>query len=332
MRWRLIAATIIFLLTTAQSREPQSQTTPTFSISVNLIKVPISIFDESGSPVQKPLREDLRLYEDGHLQQIRSFGVDINPTSVVLLLDTSATVKKELKKIKEAAENFASELSDDDRISIIAFSDEPDLLLDWTDDTKQVGKALRKIDQGLRTALYDAMLMGARDQLRGIDGRKALILLTDCLNNQSVASFQEASNAILQSQASLYVVSKTVMVRQAAYKQRRVVMLAGIYKRLFGDDNYIEEFFKKRETEMTELAESTGGRCYFPSDYDRIKGVYAEVAKELKNQLYLTYISNQTMSPGSYHRISIEYLAPSSKLIYRKGYYYSPAPSTTRIR
>jgi len=327
-----MAATIIFLLTTAQSREPRSQTTPTFSVSVNLIKVPISICDENGSPVQKPLREDIRLYEDGHLQQVRSFGVDLNPISVVLLLDTSATVKKELKKIKEAAEDFASELSGDDRISIIAFADEPDLLLDWTDNTKLVGKALRKIDPGLRTALYDAMLMGARDQLRGIEGRKALILLTDCLNNQSIASFQEASNAIIQSQASLYVVSKTNIVRQAAYKQRRVVMLAGIYKRLFGDDDYIEQFFKKRETEMTELAESTGGRCYFPSDYDRIKGVYAEVAKELKTKLYLTYVSNQAVSPGSFHRIGIEYLAPSSKLIYRKGYYNDPAPISTRIR
>jgi hypothetical protein len=104
-------------------------------------------------------------------------------------------------------------------------------------------------------------------------------------------------------------------------------MLTDIYRRLFGDDeNYIDEFFKRRETEMTELAERTGGRCFFPADYGQIKGVYAEVARELKSKYYLTYVSNQKLLPNSYHRISIEYLAPSSRIIYRKGYYHEPRP------
>ena len=102
-------------------------------------------------------------------------------------------------------------------------------------------------------------------------------------------------------------------------------MLDDIYKRLFGEDSdYIDEFFEKRESEMQNLAEQTGGRCFFPIDYDQIKGVYSEVARELKSKYYLTYISNQSMLQNSYHRISIEYLKPASKIIYRKGYYYEP--------
>ncbi len=295
-------------------------------MTVNLVKVPITVFDVNGAPVHDLRREDFILYEDGLQQQIRSFGVDRNPVSVVLLIDTSATVKEEMKEIKEAAEDFADALSDEDRVSIIEFSDEPNLVLNWTNNVKQVRKALRKIDPGLRTALYDAMVMGSRDQLKGIEGRKAIILLTDCLNNQSTAGFQEAAQATIQSQATLYVVSKTFIVRQAAYKQRRVVMLSEIYKRLFGDENYIEEFFQKKENEMSNLAESTGGRCFFPLDYSRIRGVYSQVAKELQNQYFLTYVSNQTMSPKSYHRISIDYLPTASKIIYRKGYYFQPDP------
>jgi hypothetical protein len=104
-------------------------------------------------------------------------------------------------------------------------------------------------------------------------------------------------------------------------------MLTDIYKRLFGsDENYIEEFFKKREAEMTSLAERTGGRCFFPADYDHIRGVYEDVARELKSKYYLTYVSNQRLLPNSYHRISLEYLEPASKVIYRKGYYYQPRP------
>jgi VWFA-related protein len=327
---QFLAIVMTLLGTHARSQEPRD--TPTFSVSVNLVKIPISIIDPKGASILDVRREDFVLYEDGVQQQIRSFGIDRNPVSVVLVLDTSATVEAEEKRMKESAESFAEALGSDDRISIITFADEITLLQDWTSGPRPVRKALRKIKPGLRTALYDAMYSAAHDQLAGVDGRKAIILLTDCLNNQSSFGFLDASLAIVQSQASLYVVSKTVIVRQAARLQRRVVMLEDIYKHLFGDDNdYVEEFFQKRETEMIDLAEKTGGRCFFPSDYDQIKGVYNEVARELNSQLFMTYISNQNKAPNSYHSITVDYLQPSSKLIYRKGYYYEPRPLRRRL-
>ncbi len=323
--WRITLALLTILTCAgADAQSPQAQNPPTFSVSVNLIKVPITVFDPSGMTVQDLRRNDFRLYEDGVEQDIRSFGIDRNPISAVLLLDTSATVEKEQKQMKEAAADFADALSDEDRVSVITFDDEVKLDLDWTSNMKKVRAALKKLKPGLRTALYDGMFVAAHDQLAGTEGRKAIILLTDCLNNQSSVGFQDAALAIVQSQASLYVVSKTVMVRQAARNQRRVVMLTDIYKRLFGDDNYIEEFFARREAEMVDLAEKTGGRCYFPSDYGQIRSVYGEVSKEMKNQHFLTYVSNRSKSPDSYHRIAIEYLPPSSRLIYRKGYYFEP--------
>ncbi len=325
MRRIALSLAIVILLIEAHARSQEPQSPPTFSVSVNLVKVPISILDPKGVPVLDVRREDFVLYEDGAQQQVRSFGIDRNPVSVVLLIDTSATVGIEAKKIKEAAESFAEALGNDDRISIITFDDEVVLLQDWTSGPRQVRKALRKIKPGLRTSLYDAMYSAANDQLAGTDGRKAIILLTDCLNNQSRVGFMDASLAIIQSQASLYVVSKTVIVRQAARQQRRVVMLEDIYRHLFGDNSdYVEEFFRKREEEMIDLSEKTGGRCFFPSDYDQIRDVYDQVARELRSQLFMTYVSNQNKQPDSYHRITVDYLQPSSKLIYRKGYYYEP--------
>jgi len=307
--------------------QPQGQQkAPTFSVSVDLIKVPITVLDEQGGSVTDLRTSDFRLYEDGRSQPIRSLSMDTNPVSVVLLIDSSGTVEKELKQIKEAAEGFAEALSRGDRISVITFADEVDELLDWTEDTKLVRKALRKIESGLRTSLYDAMFQAAQEKMSAIDGRKAIILFTDFLNNQSVTSYQDAVRAIVQSQASLYIVSKTVMVRQDATRQRRVVILNDIYRRLFPDSNYIDEFFAKKEAEMTDLAEKTGGRCYFPANYNQIKGVYRQVAAELKSQYFITYISEQTMVPNTYHRITVEYLPPASRLIYRKGYYYKPDP------
>jgi Ca-activated chloride channel homolog len=302
-----------------------AQQEPTFSVSVNLIKVPFSVFDKDGFLVKDLNRNDFHLWEDGIPQQIRSFGIDVNPMSVVLLLDTSATTKDEAKHIKEAAEDFANTLSSEDRFSILTFDDEVKRIQDWTSNPRDVRRALNKVTPGLRTALYDAMYLGA-DQFQKTEGRRAIVLLTDCLNNQSTIGFQDAERAVVESQASLYVVSKTIMVRQAARKDRRVIMLSDIYRRMFGDDDYIDAFFARREAEMSGLAEKTGGRCFFPTDYDQIRGQYKEIADELKSKYFLTYVSNQTLAPNTFHNIGIDYVPGASKLTYRKGYYFQPPP------
>ena len=325
---RALAFAVLISLFSASSRPAVQDTdTSTFSVSVNLVKVPISVFDDRGNLVDSLRSENFRIWEDQAVQTIRSFGVDTNPVSVVILLDTSMSEKLEMKKMKETVEAFVGALSKGDSVSLITFDIEVYQTLDWTQDLKKVRRVLGKIRPGMRTALYDAMYVAAQDQLKGIEGRKAIILLTDCLDNESSITFKDALLSIVQSQASIYVVSKTAMIKNSAKEQPRVMWLADVYKRMFGtDDDYIDEYFKKREAEMTDLAERTGGRCFFPTDYDEIKGAYQEVARELKSKYYLTYVSNQKMLPDSFHRISIEYLAPSSKIVYRRGYYYQPRP------
>jgi len=328
MRPMVLALAAAFTLVAVQAQSPQA---PTFSVSVNLVKVPFSVFDHNGNLVKDLDRNDFQLWEDGIPQTIRSFGLDTNPVSAVLLLDSSATEKQDFTKIREAAEDFANALSSDDRVSILTFDDDVRRILNWTSSTRDVHKTLSKVKPGLRTALYDAMYLAASEQLKGIEGRKAIILLTDCLNNQSSIGFPDAERAVVEAQATLYVVSKTVMVREEARKDRRVIMLSDIYRRLFGDDDYIDQFFEKKEAEMSDLAEKTGGRCFFPTDYDQIRGEYKEVARELKSKYYLTYISNQVKAPNTFHSIALQYVPGASKMTYRKGYFYEPAPIHKRI-
>jgi VWFA-related protein len=296
-----------------------------FSVATNLVKVPISIFDERGLVTDNLRKEDFRLWENQARQEIRSLGIDSNFISVLLVLDVSSSGKSELKKIKAAAEAFAGKLGRGDRISVITFDENVNLLLDWTDDTKKVKKTLDKVKSGQRTSLYDAMYLAGSEQMRGVEGQSAIILLTDCLNNHSRVGFEDAARAISKSQASFYLVSKTAIVKEQARQERRVKIIEDIYRRAFGEEmNYVDEFFGKREKEMTDLAEKTGGRVFFPVDYDSIRSVYAEIARELKNKYYLTYVSNQTLAPDSWQSIAVEYLRPASEVVYRKGYYYLP--------
>lgn len=316
---------LLFFPPLAPRTGPAQGEPPTFSASVNLVKVPISVFDVDGRMVDGLGAEDFRLWEDRAPQEIRSFGLDTYPVSVVLLVDSSPSSRNELKRIRAAAAAFVQGLDAGDRFSVISFDDEVTRILDWTDSRKKLDKALGKLRAGVRTALYDAMYLAAAEQLKNVDGRKAIVLFTDCLDNQSRVGFEEAARAIARSQASLYVVSKTAIVQKDARRERHVVILDDIYRRLFGEDeDYIEAFFRKREGEMTGLAEETGGRSFFPTDYDQIRDVYAGVAREMKSRSFLTYVSNQALEPDSYHRIAVECLRPAARVVYRKGYYHLP--------
>jgi len=295
------------------------------NVTTNLVNVPVSVFDERGLMAENLRKEDFLLWENQAQQEIRSLNVDTASISALLVLDTSDSSKSDLANIKIAAEIFARKLGKDDRISIITFDENVNLILDWTSDTKQVKKALSKVKTGLRTALYDAMYLAATEQMRGVAGHGAIILLTDCLNNHSRVGFDEVARVISMSQASFYLISKTTFVKEQARQVRRVVIVEDIYKKLFGEDmNYVDEYFDRREKEMTELAEKTGGRGFFPTDYGSITNIYAEIARELKNKYYLTYVSNQELARDSWHRITVEYLRPASEVVYRKGYYYLP--------
>jgi Ca-activated chloride channel homolog len=326
VRKTLYLVVSIFLSISGIQLAAQNDDNSSFSVSVNLIKVPISVFDQAGNLVRNLNAKDFKLWEDKEAQDLRSFGVDTSPVSVVILLDTSWSTIEEQKKIKQAARHFVDALSPGDQFSIITFDDEVKLLLDWTSDKKKLPKAFKNIEPGITTALYDAMFLAASEQLKGIEGRKAIILLTDCVNHDSEVGFKEAAKAIVQSQASFYVISESVIVREQAKMEFKVRYLSEVYKKLIGEDvNHVDEFFEKKEKEMTDLAESSGGRCFFPSDYDQLQGVYAEVAHDMKSKYYLTYVSNQNLLPNSYHRIAIECLEPVGKMIYRQGYWHLPA-------
>jgi len=319
----LYAAAFFYSAAAQSSQSPEP--TASFSVTANLVKVPFSVFDERGLITENLRKEDFLVWENRARQEIRSLGVDSNSISVLLVLDTSPSSKSELAKMKSAAEIFAGKLSKGDRISVITFDENVNLILDWTDNTKMVKKALSSVRSGLRTALYDAMYLAASEQMRGIEGHSAIILLTDCVNNHSRIGFEEAARAVSKSQASFYLISKTAIVKEQARQERRVLIIEDIYRQIFGEEmNYVDEYFDKRGKEMAELAENTGGRVFFPVDYNAINNVYSEIARELKNKYYLTYVSNQDLIPDSWQRITVEYLRPASEVMYRKGYYYLP--------
>ena len=101
------------------------------------------------------------------------------PVHVVLLLDTSSSVSKELEDFKAAAMKFVERLDPEDKVCLIRFDDVVELVQDWTSSRATFKRALNRIQTGMFTKFYDALYLAAHEQLGKVKGRKAVILLTD---------------------------------------------------------------------------------------------------------------------------------------------------------
>jgi Ca-activated chloride channel family protein len=170
------------------------------------------------------------------------------------------------------------------------------------------------------TALYDALYSTADEQLAKIQGRKAVILLTDGDDTSSKVTYQQSLDAIIRSGAVVYVVSKAqqfiAQYRPYAGKMGAVAGTRGIAGEVIAR-------LENAERVMTDLAARTGGRIYSPLRDDEMKDVYAKLAHELKNQYILTYVSKNDQRDGRLRHVKV-FLTRSGYEARTRDSYYAP--------
>ncbi len=269
-------------------------------------------------------REQFTLFDEGEPRQIDNFLLDESPIFVVLLLDVSGSVKDELEPISEAALGFARAFGPDDRFAALAFSDEVVVLQEWTNDFRSLRRSIRKLRPGYRTALYDALLSTAQEKLNRVRGKKAIILLTDGMDNESNSSHETVVGELISSAVSVYIISRTRFVRSEVEKSERVAFLNRVMNDVLQDDSdFVEIYFREKESAMSQLAEATGGRALFPKGLDELKGTYLEVARELKNQYVLTF-RPPLESELEFRRIEVRCSEIEGRVSHRRQYHWTP--------
>lgn len=263
---------------------------PTFRVDADYVKVPVTVLDEKGRTLSDLTIDDLELRDEGELRPIQNFILDRSPISLIFLLDVSGSVKEELQEIRWATLRFAQTFGPDSRIAIYSFSDEYRQIQGWTNRLKDLRKSLKKLKPGYRTALYDAILTTNREKLRNIQGKKVIILLTDGLDNESEAGYEEVMNDLIAANTVLYIVSRSRLARERVAASRRVEFLDQVMKDVLDDEkSFVDTYFRAKEVAMNQLAEVTGGRALFPSELKALGESYLTIAQELTSQYVLTF-------------------------------------------
>jgi VWFA-related protein len=290
------------------------------SFDADYIRVPVTVLDKDGKTIADLRKEELTLLDEGEPRSIRNFVLDETPVHVVLLLDASGSVKEEIEQIKYAAIRFAQYFGKQDQISVIAFSDRIQILQDWTNNHKKLKKSLKKLEKGYRTAMYDALLQTAQDRLKKVRGKKVIILLTDGLDNESNATLQTVLNSLIESSTSLYVVSRTRLIKSKVAAENRVEFLEQVMKNVLKDEgSFVDLYFEMKEASMNHLARTSGGRVLYPEELRALGTTYMQIARELKTQYVLTFLP-PSQSELDFRNIEVRCTREVGQIYHREVY------------
>lgn len=320
----VMTSILLFLtLGLAAAQEPEKKPEDKgFRIGVAVEQVFLSVNARSlgGGFVKGLSQEDFQVYEEGVRQEILNFYSEAVPVNVVLLIDISGSTRESQAQIRKAALRFVESLSEEDRIAIVTFNDKPRLILNWTSDRKRIHTSLESVYAKGNTVLYDALYVTFDDLLREVEGKKAVILLTDGMDTGSMVGYQEAMELAVRSEAMLYVVSKLEEYWASAIQWRQELQArAQMVPRELTDEHIIQV-----QRMLQRLAQQTGGKVLDTRVFASLTDVYAQVAEEIKNQYYISYLPYNVMKDGKWRNIEVRANQPGVVVSSRPGYY---APS-----
>jgi Ca-activated chloride channel family protein len=277
----------------------RAQEPPRIRVEVNLVNVLASVLDKDGRPIAGLPQDAFEIYEEGVRQKIQLFEPETQqPLDLALMIDSSMSTLKELGFEKEAAAHFIRQIvRPTDRLAVFGFSDDIAQLTEFSHDVPHLQSAVRSIEMGAGTALYDAVYLGAQalSKLRG-ERRKVIILVTDAGETTSRADFDSARRAALRGEALLY----TIVIRPVKNESGRNT--AG-------------------EHALETIADTTGGAMYFPDTEPELDAIFDHINRELRTQYRLGYYPEPRPPERTFRKIEVRVKGGEYVLHYRKGYY-----------
>ena len=287
LRWLsvLTAAVLLVRPVGAQRIKVTTQTVPLY----------VTVTDEQKRLVPDLTKEDFEVYDNAKLQTVTNFDNEATPITVVVMLDTSGSMTLALDLVKDGAEAFLMRMLPIDKGMVGAFNDKIEFHpASFTDNRDQLARALKDLDFGYPTRLYDAIDQSI-DQLNGADGRKTVLVFTDGDDNSSKKS------------------AGTVMDR--ARLEEVMIYSIGLENEYFNGQQKVRS---SPDRNLRKLSEETGGGFFLLKRKDDLGPTFTRVAQELHSQ-YVLGFSPETLD-GKVHKLEVRLKRPGLVPRARKSY------------
>ncbi len=274
------------------------ETTHRFSVDVNAVALDVVVTDKKGRFVKGLKEDDFVVLEDGAPQELTLFTSGHVPITVLLLLDSSASVRSHQEEVQKDANRFISKLRKGDQARVGFFHNTVVFGPRFTDDMDEHIAMINRMRPQRSTHLYDA-LVSALQELSVVPDRKALLVFTDGADEGSKATREDALEAARRSQASVYSV--------------------GLVGWSFADG------MNTNQKLLTQVAEYTGGRAFFPRKKKEMRKAFDRIRDELHRTYRIAYSPQKNAAGGAWHSVEVR-LAKRKNLVVRTrlGYYSYP--------
>jgi len=295
---RIILATA---LAVAWSR-PSAQQVPVFRAGIELVNVGVTVTDRKDGLVDGLTADDFEIFEDGKKQTIRYFAAgdveagQAGPTMHLgVLLDVSESMGEDMRFTKTAAIKFLNTLTDAADITVVDFDTEVRVARYSQNEFPRVVERIRQKKASGWTALYDAIGVYL-DGAAGQDGRKIMLLYTDGGDTRSSLSRSELMDLLKASDATVYAIGALEHQSASSRNEQRMI--------------------------LQQIADTTGGRAFFPTSVKELDGVYEKVVAEIRAQYTIGYVSANEKADGAWRKVEVKVRnARDQKVRSRRGYF-----------
>jgi Ca-activated chloride channel homolog len=262
-------------------------------VDVNLVELYVAVTDRSGNLVRDLKQADFEVSEGGKKQEIAKFELVQNlPLIVGILIDTSGSMAGSMVETQKAAAGFLENvMTPRDKAFAISFARRPVLQMPPTDDVGAVVQAIEGLQAVGDTALHDA-LVHSLYYFRGVQGQRALVLLSDGDDNASYITYKDAMEYARRSGVAVYTIGLNIPILETGIRLK-----------------------------LNELAEATGGRTFFTSNPEELPGIYKQIETELRSRYLVAYNSTETGGQTGFRPVEVKVKRGGLKARTARGYY-----------
>jgi Ca-activated chloride channel family protein len=275
---------------------------PTFRTSTRIVPVVTTVTDTQGRLVPMLEREEFTILDNGRPQDLTFFQNDVQPFTIVVMLDYSASMTANLDRLKLAAEQFLLRMLPQDKGQVGAFSDKIQFSGTFTNDRDDLIFALRDLQFGNPTRLYDA-INESMAMLRGVEGRKVVLAFTDGDDTASRVGMGE--------------------VLDRAREEENMIYAIGLESEYFNGQRMVRT---RPDRGLKRLAEETGGGYFELKKTDDLAPTFTRVAQELHSQYTLGF--TPATLDGKEHKLLVRMKQPGMTARARRTYIAAPEQLT----
>jgi Ca-activated chloride channel homolog len=286
-----IAAVVLFLAwwaRAADERDPNK-----FRMNVDMVQLRATITDHNGAYVRNLTAKDFHVFENGEEQEVRVVSGPTqaeSTTNVLVLLDTSNQMYETFAYLEDAVADFIRRLAPADSVALFSFSRNMVRLAPLSADRQAVLASLRNAVLGDDTAFYNGVLLALRDAER-MQGSKVLVVFSNGPDRRSMLAPEDVQRVAEDAGVPIYVVSANTHSETAMASLR-------------------------------DLAEKTGGRTFFASDWRRQRAAFESIDRDLNNTYQITYYPSQK-ADAAYRKIDVRVTSETGHTFHvrtREGY------------